>query len=307
MRHASRQLEQGKSLLEIHEFLKASNLATSPGYYFCICLILILKVRELLMKKIAIVGSPGAGKTTLAKELGSRLEIKVFHLDRIFWQRGWKEKPRDKRIDILEKIVQEKQWIIEGTYLSSSEPRLSTADTIIFLDIDSSLCLQRIMKRHFIYQGHPRRDIPEGCTDKLNLLRILKVLVFPFRGRRTLVKKLRNYKSKQIIWLCSPKEVENFLARLEPHVDEKRQFSKPISLSMKTTLIRSKTIAKLYQLGQLLNRFEAHLNRVIKGTLHDNIITPWANSDSQWYADVLRASRTRRATGITAWVHRLKQ
>jgi adenylate kinase family enzyme len=38
----------------------------------------------MLMEKIAIVGSPGAGKTTLAKELGPKLKINVFHMDRIF-------------------------------------------------------------------------------------------------------------------------------------------------------------------------------------------------------------------------------
>jgi adenylate kinase family enzyme len=163
------------------------------------------------MEKIVIIGSPGAGKSTFAKKLGSILKIKVFHLDRIFWQSGWNEIPRKTRIDILQRIVQKKRWIIEGTYLKSSEPRLDAADTIIFLDIPPLLCLQYIIKRHRKYHGRPRRDIPKGCTDKLDLRRILKVLAFPFRGRRILKEKLRNYKSKRIIWLCSPEEVEDFL------------------------------------------------------------------------------------------------
>jgi adenylate kinase family enzyme len=178
------------------------------------------------MEKIVIIGSAGAGKSTLAQELGSILNITVYHLDRIFWQRGWKEKPRDKRIDILQKILREKQWIIEGTYLSSSDPRLNAADTIIFLDIDPLLCLKRIMKRHHEYQGRPRRDIPEGCTDKLTLFRILKVLGFPFRGRRTLKQKLRKFPTEKVIWLRSSKEVEDFLVKIKPHADEKRQSSK---------------------------------------------------------------------------------
>ena len=86
------------------------------------------------MDRIVIIGSPGAGKSTLARKLGLILQINVVHLDRVFWGPGWKEKPRDTRIDILENIVQKQQWIIEGTYLGSSEPRLKAADTIIFLD-----------------------------------------------------------------------------------------------------------------------------------------------------------------------------
>ena len=192
------------------------------------------------MEKIVIIGSPGAGKSTFARKLSSILKIKVIHLDRVFWRSRWKEKPIDTRIDILEKIVREKQWIIEGTYLGASEPRLNAADTIIFLDIYPAMCLQRIIKRHHEYRGCSRRDIPEGCKDKPNLIRILKVMIFPFRGRRTLKRKLRNYHSKQIIWLRSTKEVESFLARLEPQVNEKKKFSKTRSLSQKTQLALAK-------------------------------------------------------------------
>ena len=174
------------------------------------------------MEKIVIIGPSGAGKTTLARELGFLLKIKVFHLDRLFWLRGWKRKTRDTRTDILQNLVlRDKRWIIEGTYLNSSKQHLNIADTIIFLDISPLLCFQRLIKRHREYYRRSRRDIPEGCTDKLTLLRILKVLIFPLRGRRTIIRKLRNYNSKQIIWLHSAKEVEDFLVRLVQVVDEK--------------------------------------------------------------------------------------
>src|SRR5689334_10402366 len=104
------------------------------------------------MDKIVIIGPAGAGKTILARKLGYKLHIKVFHLDRLFWERdwkgetkdNWKAKTKDTRIAILDKLVQEKQWIIEGTYICSSEPRLNAADTIIFLDTALLVCLLRI-------------------------------------------------------------------------------------------------------------------------------------------------------------------
>jgi adenylate kinase family enzyme len=180
------------------------------------------------MKKIVIIGLSGAGKSTLARKLDSKLKIKVFHLDRLFWKCGWIGETRDTRIDILQVLVREKQWIIEGTYLSSSEIHLDAADTIIFLDISPFLCLQRLIKRHLEYYRRSRRDIPEGCTDKLTLLRIMKVLTFPLHGRRTIMQKLRHYNSKQIIWLHSTKEVEDFLAQQETDVDAKRTPSSSI-------------------------------------------------------------------------------
>ena len=174
------------------------------------------------MKKIAIIGPPGAGKTTLARNLGSLLKMKVFHLDRFFWELGWKGKPREERLEILERLVQEKQWIIEGTYLDSSEPRLNAADTIIFLNTSLLLCLWRIMQRHRKDHDLSRRDIPQGCTDRLTLFRILKVVIFPFRGRRKLEEKLREFPEK-VIRLRSAKEVHGFLAQFEPHIEDKKQ------------------------------------------------------------------------------------
>jgi adenylate kinase family enzyme len=175
------------------------------------------------MEKIVIIGSPGAGKSTLARNLHSILNVNVIHLDRVFWESGWKEKPRETRIDILHQIVQEKQWIIEGTYLDASEPRLNASDTIIFLDIPLYVCLVRVIRQHFKCRGEIRSDLKEGCKDELNLIRVLKVLGFPFRGRRTLKQKLRIYRYKQIFELHSSSEVDDFLAQLLQGVDYKRE------------------------------------------------------------------------------------
>ena len=221
MRHVFRQSEQGRPLPEVLELLRADMLATMLAIILCVRMLFVHIVRELLMKRIVIIGSSGAGKSTLARKLGPMLKTKVFHLDRFFWQRRWKRETSDTRIDILQDLVREKQWIIEGTYLSSSELHLNAADTIIFLDIPPLLCLWRLMKRHREYYGRSRRDIPKGCTDKLMLLLILRVLAFPLHDRRTIKQKLRSYKSKQIIWLRSGEEVEDFLAQQKQDGNEK--------------------------------------------------------------------------------------
>ena len=183
------------------------------------------------MNRIVIIGSPGAGKSTLARRLGRKLQIQVVHLDRIFWQPGWKEKPRNRRIDIQQERIRKKKWIIEGTYLDSSEPRLEAADTIIFLDIPFYVCFQRIFVQRFMHQGEYRHDLNEGCKDRLNLKRILKVLVFPIRGRRALKQKLRSYGSKQIFWLRSNSDVDDFIMQLQQGVDYKKELLMPCTSS----------------------------------------------------------------------------
>ena len=37
-----------------------------------------------IMKKIILIGSGGAGKSTLARQLGAALQIEVIHLDALF-------------------------------------------------------------------------------------------------------------------------------------------------------------------------------------------------------------------------------
>lgn len=168
------------------------------------------------MKKIVIIGSCGAGKTTLAKTLGSQLGLKVFHLDRFFWTPNWDRKSTYERMEIIENLTfGEKWWIIEGTYLRSSEPGLGEADTIIFLDLPFHLCFRRVIKRHYENQGLPRRDIPEGCVDRFTLRHLLKTLAFPVHGRRNIEQMLHKCSSKHIIRLYSKKEVEHFLAQLK--------------------------------------------------------------------------------------------
>lgn len=191
------------------------------------------------MKKIVIIGPPGAGKTTLARNLGPLLKTKVFHLDRFFWEPGWRGKPKEVRMEIMRDLIQEKRWIIEGTYLNSSEPRLNAADTIIFLDMHPIICLWRVIQRYRKCHKHPRRDIPKGCTDKLTLYRMLKVVIFPFRGRRKLEEKLRRFPQEKVIRLHSAKEVEVFFAQLlEQLVEEKKQPSPSLVKERQLDLVR---------------------------------------------------------------------
>ena len=189
----------------------------SPGNYDCIA-------RE-LMDKIAIIGSSGAGKTTLAKKISSRLKVKVYHLDRFFWQPDWIRESGERRIDTLKGFVQKRQWIIEGTYLNSSELHLNEADIIIFLDMPPFLCFWRIIMRHLNYRGLRRCDIPKGSTNRLTFLGMLQVLAFRLRAHGKLEDKLYKFPQEKIIRLHSPKEVESFLARLEIYTEEKRLFS----------------------------------------------------------------------------------
>lgn len=71
--------------------------------------------------KIRIIGSVGSGKTTLAKKLSEWYQIDYFETDRIVWKREGIEVRRTdiEKIAVLNKILQQENWIIEGVHLEA--------------------------------------------------------------------------------------------------------------------------------------------------------------------------------------------
>lgn len=106
-------------------------------------------------KKIHIIGSVGSGKTTLAKELSSKLKIPYYEIDNVVWIR-WKSedirRTAEERDEYLHSIIHSEAWIIEGVHnedwLANS---FHKAELIIFLNTKYSTRTYRIIKR-FVLQ-----------------------------------------------------------------------------------------------------------------------------------------------------------
>jgi adenylate kinase family enzyme len=119
------------------------------------------------VKKILIIGSGGAGKSTLACELGTILGLEVIHLDAWYWNPGWVETPKAEWQNIIQDLTLRESWIMDGNYGGTLDVRLSVADTVIFLDFPRLLCLSRVIKRRFIYAGQSRPDMASDCPERL--------------------------------------------------------------------------------------------------------------------------------------------
>lgn len=165
------------------------------------------------MNRIMIIGPPGAGKTTLARELGDILDIEVIHLDRYFWHEGW-EKAKSVSMSKWEKqqhaFMSRDSWIIDGSYHDTLDSRVSGADIIIFLDMPRLLCIWRVIKRHFSQSLRP--DLPHNIVDKLDWKFIEKIWNFRRNERRIILGIIRSQEiADKVIWLHSRREVAQFL------------------------------------------------------------------------------------------------
>jgi len=165
------------------------------------------------MRKILVIGSGGAGKSTFAARLGARLKLEVIHLDSCYWQAGWQETPKAEWRARVEELIAHDTWIMDGNYSGTLELRLKACDTVIFLDLPRTLCLWRVVKRAIMYWGKPRPDMAAGCPERLTFEFVQWIWQYPRRTRPQVLARLQACAdAKQIVHLRSQAEVEKFLA-----------------------------------------------------------------------------------------------
>lgn len=123
------------------------------------------------MKKIIVIGSPGAGKSCFSRELSSLTSIGLFHIDNLYWHEDRTHITHEELVCRLNEIMSEEAWIIDGNYISTMELRIKEADTIFYLDYPTEICVEGIRSR----VGKKRDDIPwtenELDSDFLNFVK----------------------------------------------------------------------------------------------------------------------------------------
>ena len=168
-------------------------------------------------QKIIILGSGGAGKSTLARALGEALHLPVHHLDALFWRPGWVETTREELRQKQEIICAQDKWVIDGNYSGTLDVRLATVDTVIFLDLPRTVCIFRAIKRSLLIHGKTRPDMAPDCPERFNreFFKFLKwIWDYPVRSRPGVLAKLDALPpNKELIHLRSAREVAAFLGR----------------------------------------------------------------------------------------------
>lgn len=128
----------------------------------------IVSVNGGSMKKIAVFGKPGSGKSTFSKNLASAAGIKLHALDSIVYKINGDLVDRKTYDEEHENILSSDSWIIDGFGpIESFNKRLDAADTLIYIELPYVISYWLVTKR--LFKGLVVK--PEGWPDGSSVLK----------------------------------------------------------------------------------------------------------------------------------------
>lgn len=120
------------------------------------------------MKKVAVFGKPGSGKSTVSKALATEMGLPLHQLDSIVYKPNGEFVGREEFNAVHSDILRSESWVIDGLGpISSFNERLAAADTLIYIDLPYSVSYWFVTKR-FLKGLFVK---PEGWPDGSSVLK----------------------------------------------------------------------------------------------------------------------------------------
>ena len=178
-------------------------------------------VRE--CKKIIVVGNAGSGKTTFATRLSKILGLPLIHLDKEYWLPGWRETPREDWLNKHKKIIEQDEWVIDGTYGVVLKERFLEADAVMFMDVSRPRCYINLIKRRLKYAQTDRPDMPEDCPEFIRPDQLKKIWHFPNANRNRIMSYMTRYPRGEMHTFYSVSAANEWLDKLEGKVEKDKE------------------------------------------------------------------------------------
>ncbi len=101
------------------------------------------------MRRVSVVGSTGAGKSTLARAIAQRLAVPFVELDGFMHQAGWRPRPDSEFLDEVDRATSMPGWVVDGNYrrFVIEGPVWQRADTVVWLDLPRRTVMRQVITR----------------------------------------------------------------------------------------------------------------------------------------------------------------
>ena len=166
------------------------------------------------MRRVAIFGNTGGGKSTLAKRLAELVRLPLYPIDLIQFKAGGGRVPHDEYLKAHAELLRRDEWIIDGYGdIASAWERFAQADTLVYIDLPLITHHWQVTKRLIKGQARTPEGWPEGSpvwTSSMKSYKVLWLCHLRLTPRyRQLIADMAA--SKRVHHLKSPAEITAFL------------------------------------------------------------------------------------------------
>ncbi|QNP71081.1 hypothetical protein IAG44_17650 [Streptomyces roseirectus] len=149
-----------------------------------------------LAGRVAVLGSPGSGKSTFCHGLAGA-GIPLFHLDDLYWHPGWRRTPPDEWRRTVAELADGDRWIVDGNHLDTVPERLARAEIVVLLDLPVLVCAWQVVRR----SRRLRRGGGRGGGGGEYLPRRLRAGDPPVRDLTALLRKVLGFRRRELVEL----------------------------------------------------------------------------------------------------------
>jgi adenylate kinase family enzyme len=117
---------------------------------------------------IVVVGTSGAGKTTLARRIAALLVLPHIELDAINWQSGWRDLTRHDPEEYVRRVneaIQAEAWVVDGNYGSVRDRVWHRATDLVWLDYERPVIMARVISRT-LFRAVMRTELWAGNRER---------------------------------------------------------------------------------------------------------------------------------------------